>query len=132
LAKELLKLLSRRERQIMDIIYKNHFALALTVQKELPDNPNYSTVRTHLCILERKGYLYHKKEGNKYIYYPVVPRENALKGAFRNLLSVYFNNSVEKAVNTLISMEESNLTDDELRRIADIIEKARKEDKKDE
>jgi len=119
--------LSRRERQIMDIIYKKGAASAAEVQSELPGIPNYSTVRALLSILEKKGQLLHKREGLKYIYYPAVPRNKAVKHAINGLLTTFFNNSVEQAVSALLDMEGSKLSDEELDRISEMISKAKRE-----
>lgn len=119
--------LSRRERQIMDIILRKGNATVIDVQRELDGEPNYSTVRALMRILEEKGYLKHEAQGVKYVYSPQISKKNAEKNAIRNLLSTFFNNSAEKAVAAFIEHEKSNLKAKDLDRLSEIINKARKE-----
>src|SRR5438045_764976 len=119
--------LTRRERQIMDILYRLSRATAGEVMAELPGDPSYSTVRAQLRVLEDKGHVRHDEEGLRYVYAPAVPRHAARKPALRHLVDTFFEGSAEKAVTALLGGEGSRLTDDELDRIADMIEKARKE-----
>lgn len=119
--------LSRRERQIMEIIYRKGSATGAQIQAGLDGNVNYSTVRALLRILEEKGHLDHETSGNKYVYHPTVPRQNAIKSAVNNLLDTFFNNSVEQAVATLLEMKTAKLNKEELDRLAKMIEAARKE-----
>lgn len=117
--------LSKRERQIMDIIYRRGSASAAEVQTDLNEDLSYSSVRTLIRILEEKGHLRHEVQGKQFLYFPTVPREQALKSALRNLLDTFFNNSPEIAVAALLEME--SLSDSDLDKITTLIEKARKE-----
>jgi predicted transcriptional regulator len=121
--------LSRRERQIMDIIYRERSATAARVMESLPDPPSYSAVRTHLRLLEEKGHLEHRRDGARYVYYPVVNREKAQKSALRHLVRTFFDGSIEQAVSTLINISKNDLTDQELQRLAAIIEEKKEEGK---
>lgn len=119
--------LSRRERQIMDILYRRGRATASEVMAELTGDPSYSTVRTQLRVLEEKGHVHHEEDGLRYIYLPAVPRHAARKSALRHLVDTFFDGSSERAVAALLGGEASRLSDDDLRRIADLVAKARKE-----
>ena len=119
--------LSRRERQIMDVIYRRGRATVAEVLDELPDPPSYSAVRALLRILEEKGFLRHEKDGPRYTYMPTVPRAKAQESAMERLLRTFFEGSTEKAVAAFLDMNASNLSDDELERLAELIEQARKE-----
>ena len=118
--------LSRRERQIMDIIYRLDHATAAEVQDQLPDPPSYSAVRALLRILEEKGHLRHEQEGPRYVYIPTVPQERAKRSALTHVLATFFEGSIPQAVATLISMSDE-LSDAELERLSGIIERAREE-----
>ena len=122
------KELSRRERQIMDIIHRGAQVTAADVHSRLPDPPSYSSVRTLLRVLEDKGHVRHKKDGQRYVYYPRESRERARRSAFRRLLRTFCGDSVEEAVAALLDMEEANLTQAELDRLAEMIEEARKKE----
>jgi predicted transcriptional regulator len=117
--------LTRRERQIMDILYRRGRATAAAVMADLPGKPNSSTVRTQLRVLEDKGYVRHDEEGLRYVYMPAVPRHAARKSALRHLVDTFFDGSAEKVVTALVGGEGARLSDDELNRIAEVIEKAR-------
>ncbi len=119
--------LSRREREIMEIIYRRGQATAAEVYEDLGQNPTYSAVRTFLRILEEKGHLLHKKQSRQYIYYPAISRESAIKTAIQDLLGTFFNNSTEKAVAALLEIERAKLSETDLDRMAALIEQARKE-----
>src|SRR5262245_38656854 len=119
--------LSRRERQIMDILYRRGRATATEVMDELPGGPAYSTVRTQLRVLEEKGHVRHEEEGLRYVYTPAVPRHSVRKSALRHLVDTFFDGSVEQAVAALLGGEGARLSDDQLNRIEDLIKKARKE-----
>jgi len=121
--------LSRRERQIMDVIYQKSKASASEVHENLPDAPSYSAVRALLKILLDKGYLKHEKEGKQYIYFPAVEAEQAKTSMMKNLLKTFFNNSASQAVAALIDMNKSDLSDKELDRLSSIIDKAKEEGK---
>ena len=119
--------LTRRERQIMDILYRRGRATAAEVMEELSGEPSYSTVRTQLRVLEEKGHVRHEEEGLRYVYMPAVPRHAARKSALRHLVDTFFDGSAEKAVGALLGGEGARLSDGELDRIADLIAKAKKE-----
>jgi predicted transcriptional regulator len=119
--------LSRRERQIMDVLYRRGRATAAEVMQDLTGDPHSSTVRTQLRVLEDKGHVRHEEEGLRYVYMPAVPRHAARKSALRHLVETFFDGSTEKAVAALLGREGSRLSDDELNRIADLIAKTRKE-----
>lgn len=119
--------LTRRERQIMDILYRRGRATAAEVLEDLPGDTHYSTVRTQLRVLEEKGHVQHEEEGLRYVYTPLVSRNTARKSALRHLVDTFFDGSPEKAVAALLGGEAARLNEDELRRIADLIAKARKE-----
>lgn len=118
--------LSRRERQIMDVIYARGEATALEVVASLPDPPSKTAVRTLLGILEDKGQLMHRSEGQTYIYRPSRPREHAGKSALRRVLDVFFGGSLEQAVAVHLGDSANDLSPEELKRLAALIQKARK------
>jgi BlaI family transcriptional regulator, penicillinase repressor len=119
--------LSRRERQIMDILYRRARATAAEVMKDLPGNPHSSTVRTQLRVLERKGFVRHEAEGLRYVYTPTIRRQSARKSALSHLVKTFFDGSVENVVAALLGGEGARVTDEELARIASMVAKARKE-----
>ena len=120
--------LSRRERQIMDVVYERGSASAAEIQDCLPDPPSYSAVRALLRVLEEKGHLRHRTDGPRYIYAPVLSRDKAKASALRRVLKTFFNGSAEQAVAALIDMNASELSDDELHRLGRLIEDARKKE----
>jgi predicted transcriptional regulator len=119
--------LSRRERQIMDILYRRGRATAADVMADLSGHPNYSTVRTQLRVLERKGQVRHEEEGLRYVYVPAVPRHTARKSALRHLVDTFFDGSAEKVVGALLGGEGAHISDEELQRIARLVAAAKKE-----
>lgn len=119
--------LSRRERQIMDIVYARGEASAAEVHQGLPDAPSYSAVRTLLRILEEKGHLRHRTAGIKYVYLPTRPRSQAAKSALRRLLDTFFEGSTSQAVAALLESPDTRPEPAELERLAAMIEKARRE-----
>jgi len=119
--------LTRRERQIMDILYRRGRATAADVMADLPGEPNYSTVRTQLRVLEDKGHVLHEEQGMRYVYAPAVPRHAARKSALKHLVETFFDGSAEQVVAAVLGGEASRLSDDDLERISGLIEKARKE-----
>ncbi len=121
--------LSRRERQIMDILYQRGKASASEVREAMPDAPGYSAVRAMLRVLEEKGHVKHVEEGLKYVYVPVVAREKAKKSAVKHVLDTFFAGSPEQIVAALLDVSSEKLTREELDRMADLIEKARREGK---
>jgi BlaI family transcriptional regulator, penicillinase repressor len=118
--------LSRRERQIMDIIYKLGQATAAEVLESMPDAPSYSAVRAMLRLLEEKGYLKHDTDGPRYVFVPTVNRDKARKSALQQMLHTFFDGSTEEAVATLLSMSRARLSKEELDRLSEMIEEARK------
>lgn len=122
--------LSRRERQIMDLLYQLGRATAADLLKQLPGDPTDSTVRTQLRVLESKGHVRHEEEGQRYIYIPVVPRRVVRKSALKHVVNTFFDGSAEKVVAALLGPDGARLSDDELDRIADIVARARAEESK--
>jgi predicted transcriptional regulator len=119
--------LSRRERQIMDILFRRGRAAAADVMHDLPGEPSYSTVRTQLRVLEQKGHVRHEQDGVRYVYTPVVARHAARKSALRHVIETFFDGSPEKAVTALLGGEAAKLTGEQLDRIADLIARSRKD-----
>jgi predicted transcriptional regulator len=119
--------LTRRERQIMDVLYRRTRATAAEVMSELPGEPNYSTVRTQLRVLEDKGHVRHEEEGGRYVYAPAVPRHAARKSALKHLVETFFDGSAEQVVAAVLGGEASRLSEEELDRVSALIDKARKE-----
>ena len=119
--------LSKRERQIMEVIYRKKNASVKEVLDEIPNPPTYSAVRSILNILEEKRFLKHSKQGKKYVYSPTISPRKATKSAIKQLLATYFDNSLEKAVITMLEMHNDDLTDADFKRLSRIIERARKE-----
>jgi len=119
--------LSRRERQIMDIIYGMKEATALQVLERLPSPPGYSAVRALLRVLEQKGHLSHRQDGPRYVFQPVLPREKARRGALQDVLRTFFDNSTEDAVAALLDISEDNLSEEDYARLLELVEKARQE-----
>jgi predicted transcriptional regulator len=127
MAKTLHTVLSRRERQIIDALYRRGRATAAEVMADLPGDPSYSTVRTQLRVLEAKGHVRHEQDGPRYVYTPAVPRGTVRRSALKHLVETFYEGSVEQAVAALLGGEGSRLTDEQLDRIEDLIKKARKE-----
>jgi predicted transcriptional regulator len=119
--------LTRRERQIMDILYRRGRATAAEVMEELTGEPNYSTVRTQLRVLEEKGHVRHDEDGVRFVYMPAVPRNAARKSALKHLVETFFDGSAEQVVAAVLGGEASHLSDDDLKRIAELVAKARKD-----
>jgi BlaI family penicillinase repressor len=119
--------LSRRERQIMDIIYRRGEASAAEVMSDMSDPPSYSAVRTFLRLLEEKGHLKHRKQGAKYIFEPTRSRRQAGRSAVKRVLQTFFDGSTEKVVAALLDVSAANLSQEELGRLAELIEDAKKE-----
>ena len=118
--------LSRRERQIMDILYTQGRATAADVQNAMPDPPSYSAVRAMLRILEEKGHVRHQQDGPRYVYRPTVARDNAKRSALHHLLQTFFDGSREQAISALLDDSSSSLSDAELERLARLIDRARR------
>jgi len=122
-----LKALARRERQIMDVLYKLKRATVGQVLAALPEKTNYSTVRAQLRVLEEKGHIRHEEHGLKYVYFPAVPRDVARRSALRHLVETFFDGSTEKVVAALLGGEVSRISPEEMDRLAHLIAKAGKE-----
>jgi predicted transcriptional regulator len=118
---------SRREREIMEALYKLGRASAANILEEIADPPSYTAIRTHLAILEKKGHVRHASDGTRYIYEPLVAREQMGRRAIDSLLKTFFDNSVERAVAALIARKDADLSQDELERLSQLIEKARQD-----
>lgn len=121
--------LSRRERQIMDILYRLGSATAAEVKGNLPDAPSYSAVRALLRILEDKGHLKHAYDGPRYVYAPVVSRPVAQKSALKQMVKTFFDGSASNAVAALLDMSASDLSEKELSKLASLVEQAKREGK---
>jgi predicted transcriptional regulator len=119
--------LSRRERQIMEVIYRLGEASVSDVQEGIADAPGYSSVRTLLGVLEGKGYVRHKKRGRAYVYAPTVSLEKARQSALSNVVQNFFEGSVENVVAALMSLSESQLSPEDLERLEQLIKEKRKE-----
>ncbi|MGH2508565.1 MAG: BlaI/MecI/CopY family transcriptional regulator [Ktedonobacteraceae bacterium] len=114
--------LTRRERQVIDIVYKLGQATVAAVKTELPDHPHYSTVRAQLNVLEKKGYLIHREERLRYVYVPVLPKKEVAKCALRDVLQTFFNNSIDDFLSMLLS----GLSEREFEHIRNALENARR------
>lgn len=122
-----LRSLSRREREMMDIVYRTGRATAAEVLDQMGDPPSYSAVRATLRILETKGLLKHEDDGKRYVYVPRVARDKAQQGALEHVVSTFFAGSAMSAVMTLLEQPGVKLSDDDLDRMSALIERARKE-----
>jgi len=118
--------MSRRERQIMDIVYRRGKASVADVASELIDKPGYSTVRKLMSILESKGYLYHDREmNNRYIYHPKIPAEHASESALANIMNTFFKGSAGRAAIALLKRSEADISEEERKTIISLIEASR-------
>ncbi|MPY88990.1 MAG: BlaI/MecI/CopY family transcriptional regulator [Luteitalea sp.] len=115
---------SRRERQILDVLYARERATVAEVRAALPNAPSYSAVRALLRILEEKGYVRHGQDGPRYVYAPTIARDSAKRSALRHMLRTFFNGSTEQAIAALLDDSSSRLSDDELARLARLIDQA--------
>jgi predicted transcriptional regulator len=118
---------SRREREIMDALYKLGKATAAQIVEAIPDPPSNTAIRTLLTILEKKGHVRHRVDGPRFVYEPRVAREKMAQRAVKSMLSTFFDNSVEGVVAALLNREDSKLSREELDRLARLIEKAKEE-----
>ncbi len=118
--------LSRRERQIMNVVFERGHATAAQVREALPDAPSYSATRTLLGILEAKGHLKHRAEGPRYIYFPATSRQKASRSALKQVIQTFFQGSPANAVAALVDANDGSLTEDDFNRLEAIIKKARK------
>lgn len=114
--------LSRRERQIMDILYRLEQASAKDVMEQMEDAPSYSSVRTLLGKLVEKGHIDHRESGMKYVYFPLIEREQASQSALSNVVKTFFSDSPYLAVNSLLDMSIHQLSDDELEQLNQMIQ----------
>jgi predicted transcriptional regulator len=121
--------LSRRERQIMDIVYRLGSASAVEVRENLPDAPSYSAVRALLRILEEKGHLKHAYDGPRYVYAPIISRPVAQKSALKQMVKTFFDGSTSNAVAALLDMSASDISKADLDRLAKLVEQAKREGK---
>ncbi len=119
--------LSRRERQIMDVLYEVGQATVAEVRARIPDPPSYSAVRALFRVLEEKGHVRHKSDGPRYIYRPIVARQQARQSALKHLVRTFFDGSVHDAVAALLDLPSSKLSDEELDRLSKLVDEARKE-----
>ena len=121
--------LSRRERQIMDILYRLGSATAAETKENLPDAPSYSAVRSLLRILEDKGHLRHQYDGPRYVFTPIVTRPVAQKSALKQIVRTFFDGSATQAVAALLDMSAKDLSDEELEQLGKLVDQARREGK---
>jgi BlaI family penicillinase repressor len=122
-----LSALTRRERHIMDILFRLGRATAEEVMLAMPGEPSYSTVRTQLRVLEEKGHVRHEEQGRRFVYMPAVARSTARRSALRHVVDTFFDGSVEKVVAALLGGDAARMSDDELNRIAELVKKAKKD-----
>ena len=119
--------LSRRERQIMDILYRRGRASAAEIHEAMPDRPSYSAVRAKLRVLEEKGHVRHKEQALRFVYAPVAPRDSARRSALRHLVSTFFEGSFGQAMAALLDLSAADLSKADVDRIAVLIERGKKE-----
>jgi predicted transcriptional regulator len=119
--------LARRERQIMDVVYRLGRATAAEVLESLPDPPSYSAVRALLRVLEEKGHLRHQQDGPRYVYLPTVTRDKARRSAVHQLVQTFFEGSTAQAVAALLGAPDAKLSDEDLDRLSRLIDEAREE-----
>ena len=119
--------LSRRERQILDVLYSRGASTAAEIQAGIPDSPSYSAVRALLRILEDKGHIKHQREGTRYVYEPKVSRDKARRSALAHMVRTFFDGSAEQAMTALLDASAADLSQQELDRLAELIAQARKE-----
>lgn len=127
MAKNTHEAFSRRERQIMDVLYARGEASAAEVQEAIPDAPSYSAIRALLRILMEKGHIKHRLDGKRYLYAPQQPRTRAAKSAMQKVLQTFYQGSTVQAVAALLDLNEKELTDDELKQLSALIDEARRE-----
>ena len=118
---------SRRERQIMDVIYSHGRATASEVMEAIPDPPGYSTVRTLLGVLEKKGHLTHERQGYHYVYFPTAPVEKVSSSMLEHVMKTFFDGSAQRVVSALLDISESDLTKSDYDDILELVEQAKKE-----
>ena len=118
--------MSRRERQLMDIVYARGEAMADQVRADLPDPPSHTGVRTMLRLLELKGHLKHRKQGRRYVYLPTQARQPAGRSALRRVLDTFFDGSIESAMAAHLADDAARLSDEQVERLVKLIQQARK------
>lgn len=118
--------LSRRERQIVDALFRLGRASAAEVRAQIPDPPSYSAVRALLRILEDKGHVRHEQDGPRYVYMPTVARDSAKRSALRHLVQTFFEGSTSQAMSALLDTSASKISDAELERLRQMLDEARK------
>ena len=123
---------TRRERQIMDILFRRGEASVAEVQADLPNPPGYSAVRTHLRILEEKGHVTHDQDGPRYVYRPALAKDKAKRTALHHLVDTFFNGSAEQAMAALLDDDSSRLSESELERLSRLVDEARKREASEE
>jgi predicted transcriptional regulator len=121
--------LSRRERQIMDILYQRGKSSASEVREAMPDAPSYSAVRAMLRVLKEKGHVKHRSEGLRYVYLPMVTHDKARRSAVKHLVDTFFSDAPEDVVAALLDVSSSRVTREELDRMSEMIERAKREGK---
>jgi BlaI family transcriptional regulator, penicillinase repressor len=119
--------LSRRERQIMDVLYRLGRATAGDIMEQVAGAPSYSTIRTQLRVLETKGHVRHEEQGLRYVYMPTVPRHSARRSALKHLVETFFDGSSAKVVAALLGGDATKVSEEDLDRIAELVRKARSE-----
>ncbi len=119
--------LSRRERQIIDVLYRLQRASAAEIWEAVPNRPTYTAIRTHLSLLEDKGHIKHEKDGPRYIYSPVIPRDEMGRRAIEGVLRTFFDGSVDLVIKALFKRKEAHLSSQQIERIEQLIHEARKE-----
>jgi predicted transcriptional regulator len=129
-AKPLPSRLSRRERQIMDVLYRAGRATAADVQAGMPDAPSYSAVRTMLRILEEKGHIRHEVDGPRYVYVPTVARDKAQRSALKHVVNTFFDGSASQVMAALFELAPRDLGDEEIARLRQLIDNAKQQKKK--
>ena len=127
MAKRAMVNLSRRERQIMDVIYKLGEGTVSGVLKRLPDPPSYSAVRAMMRLLEERGHLKHRQDGPRYVYFPTQSRDRARRSALKHVLQTFFDGSTESAVAALLNMSSKDMSEEEFDRLRQLIDEARRE-----
>ncbi|MEO0424954.1 MAG: BlaI/MecI/CopY family transcriptional regulator [Pseudomonadota bacterium] len=121
--------LSRREREVMDVLYREGRAAVAQVREQMPDPPSYSSVRAMLRVLEEKGHVRHEQDGPRYLYVPTTPLQQARTSALKRVLSTFFDDSPEQVLAALLDLKHDELTDDQLDELEAKIASARREDK---
>jgi predicted transcriptional regulator len=124
--------LSRREREILDILHREGRASVAQIQAALPDAPSYSAVRSLLAVLLDKGHVRHERQGKRYLYRPVEPRQQAATAALQQVLGTFFGGSLANAARTFLDEAESDVSDEELARLAELVEETRRREEREE